>query len=235
MGYFLREIRESLDITLEALFKYDLNTLGKQRRKVKQVQDWANILMANIFKTLRLLQKGDVGASFKYAQTIRRLQKLSDGHRDMVLRAYVHVSNNHKGLLPIQIEQLQEMKKNLLETFMEVESVFEKQDTEDISFVVLKHKELRRLGDTLNTDKIERICTRESKTRLSILFYAVAGNAIMLSKQNLRLLEIFQESFQSRKLNGSRNGGKENEKSKVIDSTVFIPEKSPPPDKTHPV
>ncbi len=34
-----------------------------------------------------------------------------------------------------------------------------------------------------------------SKTRLSILFYAISGNCVMMAKQNVKLLNIFNESF----------------------------------------
>ena len=74
MAYFLREIRLSLDVSFDALFSQDVDTLNRQRKKVKQIQVWCNIIMANVFKVLRLLQKEDPHISFKYAQTIRRLQ-----------------------------------------------------------------------------------------------------------------------------------------------------------------
>ena len=102
----LKEIRRSLDVSFDALFDQDVDTLNRQRKKVKQIQVWSNIIMANVFKVLRLLQKEEPHISFKYAQTIRRLQKLSDGHRDIVLRSYVHTSNQHKGLLDVQVEEL---------------------------------------------------------------------------------------------------------------------------------
>ena len=44
-------------------------------------------------------------------------------------------------------------------------------------------------------DQLERIRNEESKTRLTILYYSIIGNAMMLSKQNLKILEIFDESF----------------------------------------
>ena len=61
--------------------------------------------------------------------------------------------------------------------------------------VVEKDHKLRILAERLNRDQTLRIRDESSKTRLSILFYAVVGNAMMLSKQNLKLLEIFEESF----------------------------------------
>ncbi len=195
MGHLLKEIRKSLDITLEALFAGDTATLGIQRKKIKNVQQWVNIVIANIFKVLRQQQKEEMAESYKYAQTIRRLQKLSDGHRDLVLRSWVHVSNNHKGLLDTQIKELKEIKELIINIFSEIEASFNTRKTVSTDVMTKQFQDLRNLADIYNFHQMERIQDDTSKTRLSILFYAIVGTSIMLGKQNLKLLEIFQESF----------------------------------------
>jgi len=196
VAYFLKEIRLSLDISFDALFAQDVDTLNRQRKKVKQIQVWSNIIMANVFKVLRLLQKEEPQVSFKYAQTIRRLQKLSDGHRDIVLRSYVHTSNKHKGLLDVQIEELQKAKACILEILAKVEDCFNNKQIVDYQNIIDLYQHIRELADEFNKVQIERIRNDASKTRLSILYYGIMGNCLMLTKQNIKLLEIFNESFQ---------------------------------------
>jgi phosphate/sulfate permease len=195
MGHLLREIRDSLDISFNALFTEDVTVLREQRKKTKQTQQWVNIITANIFKVLRLQQKEQMVTSYKYAQTIRRLQKLADGHRDIVLRSYVHVSNHHKGLLDVQVAELKKVKEHILNILTEVESTFEHKKTFTPKIIVEQIQQMRNLADKFHFRQIERIQDDTSKTRLSILFYAIVGNCIMLGKQNLKLLEIFRESF----------------------------------------
>lgn len=198
MAYLLKEIRESLDVTFDALFAEDVATLREQKKKIKQVQQWVNIITANIFKVLRLQQQKEQKAtSYKYAQTIRRLQKLSDGHRDIVLRSYVHVSNHHKGLLPVQVRELKRVKECMLNILSEVEATFEQRQKFTPDVITQQILEIRSYADLFHGRQIERIQDESSKTRLSILFYAIVGNCIMLGKQNLKLLEIFEESFPS--------------------------------------
>jgi Na+/phosphate symporter len=148
---------------------------------------------------LRLQQKEQMAESYKYAQTIRRLQKLADGHRDIVLRSWVHVSNNHKGLLDVQVEELREIKNIILKIFSEVEISLNTRETVSPDIITKQIKNLRNLANHYNFNQMERIQDDTSKTRLSILFYAIVGTCIMLGKQNLKLLEIFQESFPSNK------------------------------------
>lgn len=197
LAHLLKEIRESLDIGMDALFWQDVNTLRIQRKKIKKIQQWANITIANIFKILRVQQKEQQATSYKYAQTIRRIQKLADGHRDIINRSYVHVSNNHKGLLDDQIVELKRVKKSLLHILSVGENAFEKKEALHPEIIAKELQDIRDLADQFHYNQIERIQDDSSKTRLSILFYALVGNAIMMGKQNLKLLEIFQESFPS--------------------------------------
>ena len=195
LAHLLGAIRESFDLTFDALFEQNVEELKKQRKKVKQIQLWANIIMANVFKVLRLQNKEDAQISYKYAQTIRRLQKISDGHRDIVVRSYKHIGNKHKGLLEVQIEELKMIKICILDIILKAETSFKRKEILDYQNIVDQYLYMRKLADQFNLDQIERIRSDTSKTRLSILFYAIVGNCIMIGKQNIKLLEIFNESF----------------------------------------
>ena len=194
-GYLLHEIRVSLDASLNGLFQQNQYILNTEKNTSKRIQRWANIVVANIFKSMRLLQQEDGHLTYRYGQTIRRLQKLADGHRDIVVRAHQHVSNHHKGMLDIQVEELTEVIRILDEIFLAVEATFNKERALNIEEVAAMDRELRDLAERLHQEQLGRIRNGSSKTRLSILFYAILGNAAMLSRQNVRLLEIFSDSF----------------------------------------
>lgn len=195
LALLLKGIRQSFDITFDALFEEDLDKLREERTRVKQFQQGTNIIIANIFKVLRLLQREEHQVSFNYYQIIRRLQKLSDGHRDTVIRSTMHVANRHKGLLDVQTEELKEIKKVILYIFQQVEKALSKRDIVDCNDIGEQFHYLRELVDDFNANQIKRIRDERSKTRLSILFYAISGNCVMMAKQTVKLLEIFNEAF----------------------------------------
>jgi phosphate/sulfate permease len=194
-GLLLKEIRESLENTFNALYNQNGYLLRSERKRMVHIQRWANIITANIFKTIRLMEKEHLAVSQEYGQTVRRLQKLVDGTRDIVLRCYFHVSNHHKGLLEKQIEDLKVVQQVLLGVISDLETAINTRDMRCYDVVVEKNKKLRGIAKNHNKIQIERIRNGESKTRLSILFYAIVGNAMMLSKQNLKLLEIFSATL----------------------------------------
>ena len=144
---------------------------------------------------MRLLDQQGVAVSHQYPQTIRRLQKLADGHRDIVLRAYTHVGNHHKGLLPEQIEELEQVRAKLHNILVEVEETISRRQIMNLEKLQQMDTDLRAFAAKLNEKQMARINDNSSKTRLSILYYGIVGNAMMLSKQNLELLEIFERSF----------------------------------------
>ena len=202
----LRGIRESFDRTFDALFTEDIATLRQERKRTKQFQLSTNVIVANIFKVLRLLQKEDNQISYNYYQIIRRLQKLSDGYRDTVIRSTMHVSNRHKGLLPVQVEELMEIKKVILYIFLTVETALADKQIVDCQEIVEQFHYLRELVDDFNANQIERIRNDPCKTRLSILFYAISGNCVMMAKQLVKLLEIFNGAFKLERSEKNRSG-----------------------------
>jgi len=195
MSFMLKEIRESLDTALGALFIQNFDRIGGERRKISKMQQWTNIISANVFKSMRLLDQKGMAVSNMYPQTIRRLQKLSDGYRDIVLRAYTHVGNHHEGLLPVQVEELERIRKALDEILLAVEDTFTNRKTAELGELQEKNRQLIELADELNDSQVLRIKDNSSKTRLSILYYGIVGNAKMLAKQSIELLEIFEQSF----------------------------------------
>ncbi len=194
LAYLLNGIRQSMDAASEALFSEDIDVLRKERKKVKQFQLWSNIIMANIFKVLRLLQKEDKQRSFNFYQIIRRLQKLSDGHRDVVIRSKMHVENRHTPLLESQVNELKELKQAFNKILSQVEKCFQDKRIEAYDSIVDQYKSMKQQVSTFNENQIDRIREQHIKTRKSILFFAISGNYLMMVKQNIKLLEILNES-----------------------------------------
>ncbi|MFO7753837.1 MAG: inorganic phosphate transporter [Desulfobacteraceae bacterium] len=195
LAYLLEDMRHSIEAVFEGLFEDDLVKLRHQRKKTKQYQLWTNIIISNIFEVLRKLQSEERNLSYNYYQIIRRLQKLSDGYRDTVIKATLHVGNRHKGLEAEQISELTRIKDHMLDIFQMLETDFRKKELTDYHLIKKRHEELKQMAGRFNENQIHRIRNDQSKTRLSILFYAVSGNCVTMARQNVKLVEIFNETF----------------------------------------
>ncbi len=194
-GEFLKEIGSNLANSFDGLFLENRTILKAAREKTRWIQMWANVIMANIFKTLYLLKKYDLNDTQKYVSTIRSLQELAEGHRDLVIRAYQHVDNVHAGVTVAQREELEKIKTCVVGLLSDVSGMLLERKVIDYGSLLRQRDTLQQLVDEFDKRQIERIQKRETKTRLSILFYGFLDGCLKISDQTLALVSIFRDSF----------------------------------------
>ncbi len=194
-GRFLSVVNANLSQCFEGVITKDRKLLKQLRRETSKIQAWSNIIVANIFKTLRLLHNEDVKRAGKYAYVISALQEITESLRDLILRCHVHTCNQHAGLLPAQKKELQQVRK-------QVEALLE--GTADIMLnrkpfqyreLAAHYVELKHLLEEYDRNQIDRIRKSLSKTRLSILFYGINNACLKISEQTIQLINIFEETF----------------------------------------
>jgi MFS family permease len=179
-GIFIQEVKKYLEAGFDGLFKQNRLKLKAVRKDTKKIQRWANIIIANIFKILRLLQKEDIEDSQGYSYTVGSLQEIAESLRDITLRAYTHIDNNHKGLLKVQIEELEQIKECISNLLGKTSETLMKKEEIDCEFIEKKRKKLNGLVSKFNENQIERIQDDSSKTRLSILFYGLLWDSQLI-------------------------------------------------------
>jgi hypothetical protein len=194
-GYFLREVAKVLTTGYEGLAKENRQLLRNARKETKKMRSWSNIIVANIFKTLRLLHKEDPVSTQKYAQTISVLQEIGECQGDAIRRAYEHVDNNHKGMLPVQLEEIKQIKDLVVSILNRTSNALMQKEIADCSTITADKEKLKQLGDTFDRNQVIRIQNETSKTRLSILFYGLIRDLNIIADQTYNLMKIFQDSF----------------------------------------
>jgi len=196
-GVFLREVAEIFTEAIEGLRDYDRNRLRRARAGQQRLQQWSNIIAANIFKVLRLLQWEDVGHTQRYAQTISSLQEITESLRDIVVRAKLHVSNQHSGLLEAQVVEIERVSVLVRQILDHTSQALLQKGSPDPAVIAAANRELRMLVHEYDQNQIMRIQDNSSKTRLSILFYAFLWDALKIAEQTIYLLNVFREPLKA--------------------------------------
>lgn len=194
-GRFLDVVRADLGACFEGILTQDRKQLKKLRRQTSKIQKWSNTIVANIFKTLRLIQREDIAKAGKYAYVVSALQEISESLRDVILRCHVHTSNQHAGLLPEQRKELQQVRKSVEALLAETASILLARAPFEYREVAAHYVDLKQFLEDYDQRQIERIHSGQSKTRLSILFYGINNACLKISEQTLQLLTIFNETF----------------------------------------
>ena len=195
-GRLLSTVRDKLDLCFEGILTEDRKPLKKLRGETSKIQATSNIIVANIFKTLRLLQHEDVKRAGKYSYVISALQEISESLRDVIMRCHVHTSNKHAGLLPEQKKELQNIRKCVEALLDDTARIMLSHEAFKYREVAAHYVKLKGLLEEYDSHQIRRIRAGQSKTRLSILFYGINNACLKISEQSLQLLTIFDETFQ---------------------------------------
>lgn len=194
-GSFLEVVRRDLDTCFEGILTQNRRQLKKLRHQSKNIQKWSNTIVANIYKTLRLLQKEQIEHAGDYAHVVAALQEIAESLRDIFMRCHVHTSNQHAGLLPSQRKELQMVRKCVDALLAETSSVLLARSNFEYRQVAAHYVDLKLLLEEFDQNQITRIHDGQSKTRLSILFYSINNASMKISEQTLLLLNIFNKTF----------------------------------------
>ncbi len=195
-GRFLAVVKADLDICFEGILTQDRKLLKQLRRETSKIQKWSNIIVANVFKAMRLLQREEIREANKYARVVFALQEIAESSRDMILRCHVHTSNQHSGLLPSQKKEIQQVRKCIEALLEETSAVLSRRENFEYRDIAAHYVNLKDLLTEFDQNQIERISRGVSKTRLSVLFYGINNACLKISEQTLSLLDIFNETFQ---------------------------------------
>lgn len=194
-GHYLNVVRTDLSICFDGILTKDRKMLKQLRHETRKIQAWSNVIVANIFKTLRLLQQDEVHNAGKYAYVISALQEISESLRDMILRCHEHTSNHHAGLLPDQKKELQQVRKDVDALLDGTSRILHSRKPFKLREVAGHYVRLKQNLEDFDHIQINRIRSSVCKTRLSILFYSINNASLKISEQALQLLAIFDETF----------------------------------------
>jgi Ca2+/Na+ antiporter len=197
-GLFLKEISDTLGICFESALSEDRHRLKNIKGESNNIQEWSNVIVANIFKALFFLHKDNISSTQKYSHTIRSLQAITESHKDIILRVHEHFDNFHKGFTVEQQEELRKIKTHITRLLWNTSIMLLSRKKVDYDYIASQSKKLEDFINEFDKNQIKRIQNSESKTRLSILFYGIMENCVRIAGQTQDLLDIFRDSLESK-------------------------------------
>ncbi|MGD9075299.1 MAG: inorganic phosphate transporter [Desulfobacteraceae bacterium] len=205
-GHFLKDISDNLEVCFEAAGKEDLERLRNAKAEDEKIQKRANIIVANIFRTLSLLDEGDMDSSQRYSRSVRALQSIAESQRDIIMRTCEHFENFHAGFVDAQKEELRHIKTAVTRLLWNTSIMLMRRKKVDYDYIANQCDKLKTLVTESDKNQVTRIQKAESTTRLSILFYGILENTLSISEQTQNLLSVFRESFEGKTLSNRLKG-----------------------------
>ncbi len=189
-------IQQVLEQSL-AIFKETLMGLMDEDRKVlknaKSGSEDLNVstkrLKNQISKTLSHLREDSVESGHFYVQAIDYLREINHCISFITMPSFEHVENNHRPMIPVQIEELSRLNGEISLLFGEVMNMLKKKNYDDFDMIVARQQNIQRIIEETRKKQVKRIKNSETGTRNSILYLNILAEIKNLTLYTLNLLK----------------------------------------------
>ncbi len=189
----LNALSKVLDDTLQGLAEEDLAKLTKTYKDVRAIKKQTEQLKRMTNKALEKVEEHEVEAVHLYILVADYLNEMAQHVQHVVKPGLDHVDNNHKPLLPVQIEELTAIHKKLNDHLMATIAAFKNADIGDTKRLQDELQTFVKSIRTLRKNQIKRIKSHELGTRNSILYLNHLGELRNLALFSNRIVKVFDE------------------------------------------
>jgi Na+/phosphate symporter len=190
---FMHQYGELVDQSLTALGDEDLGNLNRVNQAFKPVLRKIQSLKINSSNALERVPEHELEAGHLYILTVDYLEEMGKQVNNIIKSNLDHVDNNHKPLLPAQIDELKSLHDEIKTRYKMVSDIFKNMDGamldklyDSLPAFVQKTRNIRK-------NQIKRIKNREVNTRNSVLYLNHLGEFRNLSIFSNRIVKVFDE------------------------------------------
>lgn len=179
--------------TIEGLTKEDRKILRQVSDEVEDLREETKNIKKNIFYTLKKCENESLENGHFYVQVVDYLREIAHALSFITLPSYEHINNNHKGLNPVQGQELLHLSAQTSKLFEMIQDLVAKQDYNNMIDIIEQQHSLLRLIDELRKNQVKRIKNGLSKTRNSILYFALINESKNILLQTVNLTKALRD------------------------------------------
>ncbi len=193
-------LHQVLGNSLSILNEVLMGLMDEDRKKMKNAKHGSEELNVNtkrlkfhISPTLAKLNDESIESGHYYVQAIDYLREISHCISFIVLPTYEHVENNHKPLIPVQIEELSRINGEVSILYSEIMRMLRSKNFEDFDMIAERQHSIQRIIEETRKKQIKRIKSSETGTRNSILYLNILSEIKNLSLFAVNLLKATRD------------------------------------------
>jgi len=193
-------IQQVLENSLVIFKETMMGLMDEDRKKLKIAKsgsDSLNIstkrLKLHISPTLANLKDDSVESGHYYVQAIDYLREINHCISFIIVPIYEHVENNHKPLIPVQIDELSRLNGEISILYSDVMRMLKLKNFEDFDIIAERQQNIQRIIDETRKKQIKRIKGSETGTRNSILYLNILSEVKNLSLNVVSLLKASRD------------------------------------------
>ncbi|MBL7904427.1 MAG: inorganic phosphate transporter [Bacteroidales bacterium] len=159
-----------LDETIMGLVDEDRKLLRNAKTNAENLNLSTKRLKNHISATLLHLKEDSIDSGHYYVQAIDYLREVNHSLTYIVNPCFEHVENNHKPLIPSQVEEISRLNGEISVLFKDAIRIIQKKEYPDIDIIEERQKDILRLIEETRKKQIKRIKNNETGTRNSVLY-----------------------------------------------------------------
>jgi len=185
----LKTVNNILINTISGLSREDLKLLRHSSKDIKILNKKVKYMKDTINKTIIDLREDSIETGHYYVQVLDYLREIAHDITYITLPVFEHIDNNHKGIIPSQLDELNNIISEISKFFIIIERTIAENNYSDVDRnIELQHKVLNTL-DVYRKNQIKRIKREEVGTKNSMLYFNIITEIKNLLLHTINLLK----------------------------------------------
>ena len=185
----LKTVNNILINTISALSREDLKLLRNSSKDIKTLNKKVKYQKDNIYKTILDLQEDSIETGHYYVQVLGYLREIAHDLTFITLPSLEHIDNNHKGLIPSQIDELNNILSEISKFFIIIERTIAENNYSDVDKNIEIQQKVLLTLDIYRKNQIKRIKKLEVGTKNSLLYFNIITEVKNLLLHTINLLK----------------------------------------------
>ena len=183
--------------TIHGLATEDVDTLKKNKRSVKKLENEISSLRDQLYYFIKELDEDSIKASKFFIGLIDCLEDMCQSLELLNKKCQKHVSNKHKKIKYTQIKALKTIENELEDLFSEIRFTFDLNDFDQIKDILPKKENLFNSINNCIQDQVSRTRTEESSPKNTTLFFGILSETKDLIGSTMNLIELYYIEYDS--------------------------------------
>lgn len=193
----VRRANEIYKYTIHGLATENVDTLKKNKRSVKKLENEISTLHDELYYFIKELDEDSVKASKFFIGLIDCLEDMCQSLELLNKKCQKHVSNKHKKIKYTQIKALKTIENELEDLFSEIRFIFDLNDFDQIKDILSKKEILFNSINSRIQDQVSRTRTEESSPKNTTLFFGILSETKDLIAATMNLVELYYIEYDS--------------------------------------
>ena len=183
--------------TIHGLATENVDTLKKNKRSVKKLENEISTLRDQLYYFIKELDEDSVKASKFFIGLIDCLEDMCQSLELLNKKCQKHIRNKHKKIKYTQIKALKTIENELEDLFSEIRFTFDLNDFDQIKDILPKKENLFNSINNCIQDQVSRTRTEESSPKNTTLFFGILSETKDLIRSTMNLIELYYIEYDS--------------------------------------